>query len=81
MNDKPARDDYNQLIDQLGSSNRESGPDILAVNHRKEESHAAAQPPRRTVQHTAAADQQRRQASSHSRTASSRAFLQAISTS
>lgn len=76
MNDKPTRDDYNQLIDQLGSSDRNDGPDILAVNHKKEASHTPAQPQRRVTQYTPDSERQRRKASdsgrsAHSRTASS----------
>ena len=89
MNDKPTRDDYNQLIDQLGSSDRNDGPDILAVNHRREENRAAQpqrqtsgeQPQRRVTQYTPGADRQRRQSSAsghsaHSRSASSHSSQQ-----
>ena len=86
MNDKPTRDDYNQLIDQLGSSDRNDGPDILAVKHRREEGRAPAQSQRqaageqsqrRVTQYTPGADRQRRQGSAsgqpaHNRAASSR---------
>jgi len=58
MNDRPTRNDYDQLIDQLGSSKSESGPDIIAVNRKKEESHRQASAQRRTT-----ADQPRRTAS------------------
>ncbi|MBP0963303.1 MAG: endolytic transglycosylase MltG [Oscillospiraceae bacterium] len=68
MNDKPTRDDYNHLIDQLGPSGSEDGPDIIAVNRRKEEPRSA-QPQRRTSQSASSAAHQRQQ-SSHSRSAS-----------
>ncbi len=94
MNDKPTRDDYNQLIDQLGSSDRNDGPDILAVNHRREEGRAPTQPQRqamgeqsqrRVTQYTPSTDRQRRQSSAsgqpaHSRTASSRGTQQRAAT-
>lgn len=35
MNDKPTRDDYNELIDQLGHAEVDEGPDILAVHRKK----------------------------------------------
>ena len=58
MNDKPTRDDYNQLINQLGPSGSEDGPDILAVNRKKEE-HRSAQPQQRTTRHASSGDRQR----------------------
>ncbi len=68
MNDRPTRDDYNQLIDQLGNSESANGPDILAVNRKREEGRSAGQvqnqggeqAQRRVTQYTPKADQQRR---------------------
>lgn len=63
MSDKPTRDDYNQLINQLGPSGSEDGPDILAVNRKKEENRSA-QPQRRTTQYTPSAQQRQSRSSS-----------------
>ncbi|MBR5559231.1 MAG: endolytic transglycosylase MltG [Oscillospiraceae bacterium] len=67
MSDRPTRNDYEQLINQLGPSKSESGPEIIAVNRKREDGRrqaagqrsTAGEQPRRTASRSTSAEQRR----------------------